>query len=145
MTPLLPAGCTAPDISGLAYAQLQGKILTSPAIRWSPSLTDRVTYTMNGHAEHATVPNSGFAVDKEVGQLRKEGAEDIAVTGRGGAYDMPVALRTAAEDVAGHALDINPAAIPAGIGLSIDVDVASPPNLNFGVVLVAASPQCTGS
>jgi hypothetical protein len=38
-----------------------------------------------------------------------------------------------------------PAAIPAGIGLSIGVDVASPSNFGYGVDLVVTSPQCTGS
>ena len=43
------------------------------------------------------------------------------------------------------ALYINPAAIPADIGLSIGVDVASASSYNVGVDLVVTSPRCTGS
>jgi hypothetical protein len=157
MTQPLPAGCTAPDMSGPANAGLQTKILTPPAI-WAyhqqqrqrvQSLPVRFTYTMNGHVEHATVPRGGLGWYKEQQQLMKEGAEDITMTGLAVPSDMPSSLRTLQgkemHDAAGRpALYINPAAIPAGIGLSIGVDVASPSDFNVGVDLVVASPQCTG-
>jgi hypothetical protein len=155
MTQPLPAGCTAPDMSGAANAQMQGKILTPPAI-WSwqqqrvQSLPIQFTYTVNGHVKHVTVPRSGLDWYKKVQQLRKEGAEHITVTGLGVPSVMPSSLQTLQEketqDATGRpALYINPAAIPAGIGLSIGVDVASPSSFNFGVDLVVTSQQCTGS
>jgi hypothetical protein len=65
----LPAGCTAPNLSGQANAQLQDKILTPPAIwAWNQQIRARVmatpiriTYTMNGHAKEVTEPRSGPA------------------------------------------------------------------------------------
>ena len=80
MSPPLPAGCTAPDMSDRANTELQSKILSGPI--WS------------GH---------------------------------------------------GPAFYIKPAAIPAGIGLYLGVDVASRYNWNLGEALVVTSPQCTGS
>lgn len=156
MTQPLLAGCTAPDMSGRANAQLQAKILTPPAI-WSwdqqqqeraQSLPARFTYTLNGHVEHATVPWGEQS--EKVRQLRKEGVKHIAVTVPSVSSAMPGSLQTLQEketqDATGRpALYINPAAIPAGIGLSIGVDVTSPSNFNFGVDLVVTSPQCTGS
>jgi hypothetical protein len=159
MTQPLPAGCTAPGMSAPANARLQTKVLTPPAI-WAyrqqqrqriESLPIQFTYTMNGHVEHATVPRGGGADwYKKLRQLTKEGAEHMTITGLGIPFDMPSSLQTLQEretkDAAGRpALYINPAAIPAGIGLSIGVDVASPSNFNFGVDLVVTSPQCTGS
>jgi hypothetical protein len=158
MTQPLPAGCTAPDMSAPANAQLQTKILTPPAI-WAyrqqqrqrvQSLPVQFTYTMNGHVEHATVPRGGLGWYEKLQQLRKEGAEHITMTGLGVPSVMPSSLQTlqekATKDAFGRpALYINPVAIPAGIGLSIGVDVASPSNFNFGVDLVVTSPQCTGS
>jgi hypothetical protein len=152
----LPAGCTAPDMSGQANAALQVKILTPPAI-WAymqqerqrlQSEPARITYTMNGHVEHVTVLRADL--NKKLEQLRKEGAEHISMTGPGVQFTMPSPLQTLREketqDAAGRpALYINPAAIPAGIGLSIGVDVASLSSFNFGVDLVVTSPQCTGS
>jgi hypothetical protein len=152
----LPAGCTAPAMSGQANAELQVKILTPPAI-WAymrqerqrlQSAPVRITYTMNGRVEHATVPGAGLS--KKLRQLSAEGAEHIGMTGPGIGFTMPSSLRTLQEketqDAAGRpALYINPAAIPAGIGLSIGVDVASASSFNFGVDLVVTSPRCTGS
>ena len=157
MTQPLPAGCTAPDMSGAANAGLQDKILSPPAI-WAFRQQERqrvqsvpvtFTYTLNGHVAHATVPRGGFAWFNKLQQLKKEGAEDITMTGPGVPIDMPGSLQTLqekeTEDAAGRpALYINPAAIPAGIGLSIGVDVASSSSFTFGVDLVVASPQCTG-
>jgi hypothetical protein len=70
--------------------------------------------------------------------------------GNGFVPTMPSSLQTLQEketqDAAGRsALYVNPAAIPAGIGLSIGVDVASPSSFQFGVDLAVTSPQCTGS
>lgn len=158
MTQPLPAGCTAPDMSGAANGQLQVKILNPPAI-WAylqqqrqrmQSLPIRITYTINGHVQHVTVTREGLGWARELQQLRKEGAEDIKMTGLGVAVQMPSSLQALqekeTEDAAGHPLlYINPAAIPAGIGLSIGVDVSSASGYNFGVDLVVTSPRCTGS
>jgi hypothetical protein len=157
MTQPLPAGCTAPDMSGAANAGLQDKILSPPAI-WAFRQQERLrdqsvpvtfTYRLNGHVEHATVSRGGLAWYNKLQQLKKEGATDITMTGLGVPTDMPSPLQALQEketqDAAGRpALYINPAAIPAGIGLSIGVDAASPSSFNFGVDLVVASPQCTG-
>jgi len=152
----LPAGCTAPDLPGAANAQLQGKILNPPAI-WSwlqqqrqriQSLPVQITYTLNGHVEHVTLPRG--ALDVKLRQLFNEGAENIKITGPGAQLMMPGSLQTLQQeetkDAAGlPALYINPAAIPAGTGLSIGVDAASPSGFFFGVDLVVTSPHCTGS
>lgn len=158
MTQPLPAGCTAPDMPAAANAQTQVKILNPPAIwLWRQKLRQRIqslpvrfTYTMNGHAEHATVPRGGLIWYKKLLQLRKEGAEHIRLTGPGVQVVMPSSLQALQEketkDAAGlPALYINPAAIPAGIGLSIGVQPASPSGFGFGVDLVVTSPRCTGS
>jgi hypothetical protein len=65
-------------------------------------------------------------------------------------FTLPPALQKLQEreeqDATGRAaLYINPAAIPAGIGLSIGVDVTSPLDFSYGVDLVRTSSQCTGS
>ena len=158
MTQPLPAGCAAPKMSDRANAQLQSKILTPPAIwKYQQQLMRRfastpitITYTLHGHVRHATFPRNGVAWQKELQQLRKEGAQHITVTGLPVASTMPSSLQKVQEkeeqDATGRsALYLNPAAIPAGIGLSVGVDVASPGNFSYGVDLVVTSPQCTGS
>ena len=158
MTQPLPAGCTAPKLPDRANAQLQDKILVPPAIwSWQQQLQRRVmatpirlTYTMNGHVRQVTVPRGGSAWYHKWQQLRKEGAQNITITGLGVPAVMPDNLQKVAaaeeDDVTGRsALYINPAAIPAGIGLSIGVDVVSQNNFGYGVDLVVASAQCTGS
>jgi hypothetical protein len=158
MTQPLPAGCAAPKMSDRANAQLQSKILTPPAIwKYQQQLMRRfastpitITYTLHGHVRHTTFPRSGVAWQKELQQLRKEGAQHITVTGVGVASTMPSSLRKVQEkeeqDATGRsALYINPGAIPAGIGLSVGVDAASPDNFSYGVDLVVTSPRCTGS
>jgi hypothetical protein len=144
----LPAGCAAPRMSGQANGELQTKILTPPAI-WAylqrqrqriESVPVRFTYTLHGHVEHATVPRRGLLWYDKLQQLRKEGAQHITIARLGIPYTVPSSLRRPR-----GALYINPAAIPAGIGLSIGVDVASASSYNVGVDLVVASPRCTGS
>jgi hypothetical protein len=153
MTQPLPAGCTAPGMSGRANAQLQSRILTPPAIeaylqqerqRDADQLL-HLTYTVNGQVKHETVrDDSGWQA-----KLRKEHATDITI-GLTAGFRLPGPLQKLQEkeeqDAAGRsALYINPAAIPAGIGLSIGVDVSSPSSFSFGVDLVVTSPQCTGT
>jgi hypothetical protein len=140
----LPAGCVAPRMSGQANGELQTKILTPPAL-WAyrqriKSVPVRITYTLHGHVEHATVPRRALAWYDKVQQLRKEGAQHIEITRLGSPAALPPSSRTRR-----GALYINPAAIPVGIGLSIGVDVASSSNYNVGVDLVVTSPKCTGS
>jgi hypothetical protein len=156
MTQPLPAGCAAPKMSDLANAQLQSKILTPAAIvayrqnlRHEPS-TWYVTYTVDGQVKHLMVHGSAASgsLMNSLQKLRKEHAEHITVYATNGR--MPSSLQKVhkreEEDAAGRsALYINPAAIPAGIGLSIGVDVASPSSFGVGVDLVVTSPQCTGS
>jgi hypothetical protein len=155
LTQPLPTGCTAPKMSDQANGQLQGKILVPPAIwAWNQQQqrqaqlhppTLRVTYTINGHVKHTTVVASPGWYDN----LQKEGADHIQATG--GNTTLPSSLQKVwdeTRDATGRVgLYINPAAIPAGIGLSIGVDV--PPNpqsgYSFGVDLVVTSPECTGS
>lgn len=130
MTQPLPAGCTAPKMSDMANGQLQDKILNPPAIvAWqrqphrSQSLW--LTYTKNGHAPKITVgPPASTQMPGWLQTLQQK--ETMDPIGRSALY-------------------INPAAIPAGIGLSIGVDVVNLDNFNFGVDLVVTSPQCTGS
>jgi hypothetical protein len=159
MTQPLPAGCIAPKMSDEANAQLQGKILSPPAIwAWRQQLRQRtmsvpitITYTLNGHPGQATFSRQhGPAWYEEVRRLRNEGAENIKISGLGTGATMPSNLQKLQEretqDASGrYALYINPAAIPAGIGLSIGVDITSPDNFNIGVDLVVTSPACTGS
>ena len=181
MTQPLPAGCTAPKMSGRANAQLQNKILMPPAIvAWQQQQekqqqlhppTLHVTYRVNGHVEHATLlgtpgwqqklqqllkehhaelPAPGGAPQRAMKGLKGHPAALVQVSGGGSGAQLPNSLQTLQEketqDPTGRtALYINPAAIPAGIGLSIGVDVESQNYFSFGVDLVVTSPQCTGS
>lgn len=147
LTQPLPAGCTAPKMSDRANTQLQEKILTPPAIlayqqqlkRLKPA-TLHVVYRVNGQVKHATLPASPGWLQK----LRKitKHAQHITVSGLGGA--LPRSLQKQEKEER-DGLYINPAAIPAGIGLSIGVDVTSRSDFGYGVDLVVTSPQCTGS
>jgi hypothetical protein len=150
----LPAGCTAPDMSSAANARLQGEILTPPAVwDWLQQQRDErttyhLTYTVNGHVQHVTLVGTPAARTQKVMQLWQKYHVTIYVSGNAGR--LPGSLQRLREkesqDGTGRsALYINPAAIPAGIGLSIGVDVASPSSFNVGVDLVAASSRCTGS
>jgi hypothetical protein len=150
----LPAGCTAPRMSDSANAQLQGRILTPPAIeaylqqerQRAAHEPLQITYTVNGQVKHETVRNgSGW-----LARLRKEHATDIFVNTAGDASSLPGPLQKLQEkeeqDPTGRfALYIYPPAIPAGVGLSVGVDAASPSTFSFGEDLVVTSPQCTGS
>jgi hypothetical protein len=150
----LPAGCAAPQMSDRANAQLQGKILTPPALwkylqqRRLSLATYHLSYTVNGHVEHVTLRATPAEASSYVMQLWKKYHATITVSG--GAVRIPASLQKLqekeTEDATGRtALYINPAAIPAGIGLSIGVDVTSLSNFNVGVDLVVTSQQCTGS
>jgi DNA-binding transcriptional regulator YdaS (Cro superfamily) len=150
----LPAGCAAPRMSDSANAQLQGRILTPPAIEaylqqeWQRAAQEplHITYTVNGQVNHETVRNGS---DWQ-GKLREEHATDIIVNTAGDTSPLPGPLQKLQEkeeqDPSGRfALYIYPPAIPAGIGLSIGVDAASLSSFSFGEDLVVTSPQCTGS
>lgn len=162
----LPTGCTAPNMSGQANAQMLNKILTPPAIwAWMQQQQEErrlhppkvyVTYWVHGHIEHATLlATPDF--QRKLEQFLKEHHADPPSRSRPGAQisgfgdsQMPSSLQTvfAKEqlDLVGRtALYINPVAIPAGIGLYIGVDVASSSSFNFGEDLVVTSSQCTGS
>jgi hypothetical protein len=125
VTQPLPAGCTAPKMSDRANAQIQDKILTPPAVwayqqqvRARPWLYAKKTWRLHGHVVY------WYILPSSLQKVEEQEEQDAA--GRSALY-------------------INPAAIPAGIGLSIGVDVASPSNFGYGVDLVVTSPQCTGS
>jgi len=154
MTQPLPAGCTAPSMSGRANAQLQSRILTPPAIEaylqqeWQRAAHEplHITYTVNGQVNHETVRNGSDWLAK----LREEHATDVIVNTAGDTSPLPGPLQKLQEkeeqDASGRfALYIYPPAIPAGIGLSIGVDAASMSSFSFGEDLVVTSPQCTGS
>lgn len=101
----------------------------------------------NGHVVHMTLLGTPGYMQK-LRQLWKVGARDITV-GVPVGTQLPNSLQILQEketqDPTGRsALYINRAAIPAGIGLYIGVDVASSDNFNFGEDLVVASKECTG-
>jgi hypothetical protein len=115
LTQPLPAGCTAPKMSDQANAQLQSKILLPPAV-WSYQQQMRAKY-VQAKPNDLTKPaklQPNDVLPKSLSRLMQEG------------------------------LYINPAAIPAGIGLSIGVDVSSS-GYSYGVDLVVTNSQCTGS
>jgi hypothetical protein len=158
VTQPLPAGCVAPKMPRQAGAQLVNKIYTPPAIvayqqqqqeerRLHPQVL-HVTYTVNGHVEHTTLLATPGWFQKIQNLAKKEHAEHVRINGFGGALPgrvQKVAEKEEQDPVGRSAIYINPAAIPAGIGVSIIVDVTSPSNFSFGEDLVVASPQCTGS
>lgn len=161
----LPAGCTAPNMSGQANAQLQDKIFTPPAVwAWGQQQqeeqrlhppTVHVTYWVHGHEEHTTLlATPGWW--QELQQFLKEHHADPPTRSRPGVQTsglgslLPTWVQKVYDkekrDRVGHpALYLNPAAIPAGIGLYIGVDITSSSSFNFGEDLVVTSPQCTGS
>jgi hypothetical protein len=158
VTQPLPPGCVAPKMSRQAGAQLENKIYTPPAIvayqqqqqeerRLHPQVL-QVTYTVNGHVEHTTLLATPDLLQRLRSLEKKEHAEHITINGFGGGlpgWVQKVAEKEEQDPVGRSAIYINPAAIPAGIGLYIGVDVASSSTFSFGEDLVAASPQCTGS
>jgi hypothetical protein len=120
VTKPLPAGCTAPKMSAAANAHLQKEILTPPALlAWEAkgSGTEKVTRLPDGDIETTANPIPRWL-------MHQPGVQGFF----GGLY-------------------FNPAAIPPGIGLAVDV-AGRPPfkwGVGIGVYLVIASPQCTGS
>ena len=154
----LPAGCAAPKMSGQAGSQLVNKIFTPPAIvayqqqqqeerRLHPPVL-HVTFTVNGHMVHTTLLETPDWFQRLKNLEKKEHAQRVAINGIGGmlpSWVQKVAEKEEQDPVGRSAIYINPAAIPAGIGVSIGVDVTSPSNFSFGEDVVVASPQCTGS